>query len=671
MRGLGVAAVALCALWTGPAMGQGQGAGGAVEHVLAALEDLRFGVARARLARLLAERPDDTAARRAEVLLAAWDSQQDLRELVASHRARGDATTPAIAHAVLLARSLHRGYPTPWVAQPRLQSLGEDELAGLAEDAVAAAEASGDGPGAAWRLLLASRLAPDTARRMGLLRRALRLAPEQLEVVSAAMRVNLDGQQEVLRDRLERVAERGGPRAGAYLLAAAEGMAGRPGRRQQLLEKVRLYGQARYGDDAEVRLLRGARVRPDERVARLERLWRRGRCSARAAVARELIAAHLTAGSLRPALAVVEAFEESSAELFGSIALEAAAQLQDAGHPAVAYQWFRRGMAGDPRRLTREQLERFAACARAVGAYEESARASELAAERGGLGAVQASVSAVVARALASPLVFVGAAVVMLLTYLAIPLALVALAGWGRRGLTGWPATVGIVGAAAALELALPAGEARLDVWGGLAALLGGAVVVQAGVVLSRGTGLAPGRELRALRKRLVGRAVPWLIYWVRLVAVVLAMVGLTAGLALLLRPAVSPLVAEAARVSPDTDAARLLDAGRAPFGAALIALRAALREEILCRLFFLPLLVRAWRGWALGRPAAVLAIAALWALGHVGVATPESFKLLQVFGVGVLLGWLALRQGALSALLAHAAFNLASVALQAAQGAS
>ncbi len=634
----------------------------ALERALAAIEDLQFAPARALIAEHTAARPDDVGWRHAQVLLAAMDPATELGPLVESLVARRAAIDPgssaahALGHALHLAWSLPRGYPTPWTTEPPL----ERTLAPPPDGWEAQATRAADRPDASvWELLLAARLAASSSvAQVGYLRRARDGFPEALEALAAALVVNLDGQAEVLRERLERLAERGGPRAGGCLLAAARGLVARPAERAQILERVRLYGDQGYGDEASLELLAMGRTSSAERVAELERLTLRGCVSASARIALALVATRLERGELELAVVAARRFEDVGAAVLGSIDARTGDLFLRHGHEAAAYEWLSHAFARDPTSLSARELEAFAAAAGAVGRHEEAAHAYELAAARGGAAYAGAALSALLARALASPRVFVGAGVAYLVASLAVPLAIVALVRRSRRRgrSLSWGAAIAL--AVVAIELALPV-ELRVatgaQAWG---VFVGAGAVAWAGVVLSRETGFAPGRELRAVAKRLRGRPVPWVGYVARLGGAVVLMVVASEALAWWLVPVVSPVALGMARLAPGGDAAALLDPAAAPGMALLVALRAACREEILCRLFYLPLIAGRGR-----RGPAVVAIAVVWAVAHVGMADPEAYKLLQVFACGLILGALASRQGAASALLAHVGFNAIAIA--------
>ncbi len=55
----------------------------------------------------------------------------------------------------------------------------------------------------------------------------------------------------------------------------------------------------------------------------------------------------------------------------------------------------------------------------------------------------------------------------------------------------------------------------------------------------------------------------------------------------------------------------------------------------------------------------AIVLTALLWTLGHSGILTPNWVKLVQVFPIGILWGWLAHRYGVGTSVMVHAVFNL------------
>lgn len=60
----------------------------------------------------------------------------------------------------------------------------------------------------------------------------------------------------------------------------------------------------------------------------------------------------------------------------------------------------------------------------------------------------------------------------------------------------------------------------------------------------------------------------------------------------------------------------------------------------------------------------AILATTILWTLGHVGVLTPDWVKLVQIFPLGIALGWLFKKYGVESTMIAHGTFNIIMLVL-------
>ena len=90
-----------------------------------------------------------------------------------------------------------------------------------------------------------------------------------------------------------------------------------------------------------------------------------------------------------------------------------------------------------------------------------------------------------------------------------------------------------------------------------------------------------------------------------------------------------------------------------------LIVLEFAFAEEITFRLGIQNYLAKQlnWQGkkyWI-----AIALTAALWTLGHTGIMEPGWVKLLQVFPIGLALGWLFRKVGTEGCILAHALFNV------------
>jgi membrane protease YdiL (CAAX protease family) len=90
----------------------------------------------------------------------------------------------------------------------------------------------------------------------------------------------------------------------------------------------------------------------------------------------------------------------------------------------------------------------------------------------------------------------------------------------------------------------------------------------------------------------------------------------------------------------------------------------AAFVEEIIFRLGIQNALIRLLhlrQGWYW---IAIVLTAALWTMGHAGVLSQDWLKFLQVFPVGLMLGWLNLKFGVESSILTHGLLNIFMVLL-------
>jgi membrane protease YdiL (CAAX protease family) len=95
-----------------------------------------------------------------------------------------------------------------------------------------------------------------------------------------------------------------------------------------------------------------------------------------------------------------------------------------------------------------------------------------------------------------------------------------------------------------------------------------------------------------------------------------------------------------------------------------LILLEAAFAEEIAFRLGIQNYLAKQfnWRGekyWI-----AIILTSTLWTIAHTGILEPNWVKLVQIFPIGLALGWLFRKQGTESCILAHMFFNATMLVL-------
>lgn len=101
-------------------------------------------------------------------------------------------------------------------------------------------------------------------------------------------------------------------------------------------------------------------------------------------------------------------------------------------------------------------------------------------------------------------------------------------------------------------------------------------------------------------------------------------------------------------------DAAEVLT----PIGVALIGL-VAVGEELVFRLGIQNLLATWCNWWGRKYWLAIVATSALWTVGHAGTLDPDWVKFLQIFPVGVALGWLFRKHGIESCIAVHVLFNI------------
>lgn len=134
--------------------------------------------------------------------------------------------------------------------------------------------------------------------------------------------------------------------------------------------------------------------------------------------------------------------------------------------------------------------------------------------------------------------------------------------------------------------------------------------------------------------------------------AVAAAAVVYSAVLFRLTMPQPSEVLTGLPRLNPD-DAYRLTPA-------VLVALvTAAFSEEILFRLGIQGFLARYLNAQGRRYWIPVVLASLVWTIQHAGALEPGWVKLVQVFPIGVLLGWLYRRHGVESCMVAHALFNL------------
>jgi membrane protease YdiL (CAAX protease family) len=91
----------------------------------------------------------------------------------------------------------------------------------------------------------------------------------------------------------------------------------------------------------------------------------------------------------------------------------------------------------------------------------------------------------------------------------------------------------------------------------------------------------------------------------------------------------------------------------------------AAFIEEATFRLFIQNMLAYFLKKMRLGYLLAIIIVSVIWAFGHIGMVNPEWVKFTQIFGIGIILGFLMRKQGVESCIIVHAVLNLFSPLLK------
>lgn len=95
------------------------------------------------------------------------------------------------------------------------------------------------------------------------------------------------------------------------------------------------------------------------------------------------------------------------------------------------------------------------------------------------------------------------------------------------------------------------------------------------------------------------------------------------------------------------------------------IALLAAVIEEVIFRMGLQGGMEHWLRRWKLPVWPAVVVASLVWALGHAGMVSPLGTKELQIFVIGLVLGWLKIRHGAAACIGAHFGLNLTAIVME------
>ena len=149
-----------------------------------------------------------------------------------------------------------------------------------------------------------------------------------------------------------------------------------------------------------------------------------------------------------------------------------------------------------------------------------------------------------------------------------------------------------------------------------------------------------------------------WKHYSLVVVGASLAGILYSSLLFLLTNPKMSELVQQAFGTSSVNQADDL------NFQTFMVLLQFAIAEEIVFRLGIQNFLVKYLKLQNGSTWIAIVIASALWTIGHAGVLDPEWVKFVQIFPLGLLLGWLYNKFGLESTMLVHTIFNFALVIL-------
>jgi hypothetical protein len=179
------------------------------------------------------------------------------------------------------------------------------------------------------------------------------------------------------------------------------------------------------------------------------------------------------------------------------------------------------------------------------------------------------------------------------------------------------------------------------------------ALFFAAGYLMSRMNGLAPFPALRSLSGAAKTAPRRHAVFHWKAALIIAASIDLYSILILF---AFHPkAIGQPARILPEI----LLSPHATNFQFLLFLTGAAFYEEILFRLFVQNLFERLLRKFSLRVPIAIAATSAFWAMGHYGMLVPHGVKELQIFGVGLVLGYASRRYGLEVCIVAHLALNL------------
>ena len=142
----------------------------------------------------------------------------------------------------------------------------------------------------------------------------------------------------------------------------------------------------------------------------------------------------------------------------------------------------------------------------------------------------------------------------------------------------------------------------------------------------------------------------------------IITIIGVVAGAILfsvILFKLTSPKISEALKQLPEDQGARLGICDEPSVLTALVLIAFAFGEEILFRLGIQNYLAKQFRLDGDKYWVPIVLTSGLWALAHANILTPEWVKIVQIFPIGIALGFLFRKYGLESCIFAHGIFNL------------
>lgn len=147
----------------------------------------------------------------------------------------------------------------------------------------------------------------------------------------------------------------------------------------------------------------------------------------------------------------------------------------------------------------------------------------------------------------------------------------------------------------------------------------------------------------------------------------ILAVIGVIAGgiaFSVILFKLTSPQMSESLKEMSKIQSAKLGISDEPSFLLALIVLAFAFGEEILFRLGIQNYLAKQFKLTENRYWIAVVLTSGLWSIAHANILNPEWVKIVQIFPLGIALGFLFKKSGLESCILAHGIFNLGMMCL-------